>query len=89
MRSKGKLDECCVERERNSKENIFLHSFRTLPNHTLLTVTENPSSPHGAQYISHFVIHYLCTLYLSKWGICVRGRKYSIVSVFRLLFSDY
>ena len=24
MRSKGKLDECCVWKERNSKENIFL-----------------------------------------------------------------
>lgn len=23
MRSKGKLDECCVEKERNRKENIF------------------------------------------------------------------
>lgn len=46
MRSKGKLDECCVEKERNRKENIFLHSSRTLPNLIpLSTRNEDSSSP--------------------------------------------
>ena len=88
MRSKGKLDECCVEKERNRKENIFLHSSRTLPNHLPLSIGRNSLRLlHGSQHNSHFVIRCLRALYLSKWGICVRGRKYSIVSDFWWLFE--
>lgn len=87
MRSKGKLDEWCVGKERNSKKPFFYLPSDFAESYTLfhlstMKILLRPNR-HGSQYNPHFIIHYLCALYLSKWGICVRGRKYSIVSGLR------